>query len=108
MFDKSNEKIELAGGQVGERTLGRDQRAAAGIERPTSELIGGAGEPLRRRRCAGSAQYGPDAGKQLARVERLGHIVVGAELEADDAVGLAVAGGQENEGNGIGAAQFAA
>jgi hypothetical protein len=27
-----------------------------------------------------------DAGEQLARVERLGQVVVGADLEADDAV----------------------
>ena len=34
------------------------------------------------------AQHGADAGDQLARAERLGHIIVGAGLEAADAVAL--------------------
>ena len=41
-----------------------------------------------RRRQRGAPQQRADAGHQLARAERLGEVVVGAQLEADDAVQL--------------------
>ena len=50
--------------------------------------------PRRRR-----AEHGADARHELARRERLGHVVVGAELETDDAVALVAAGGQEDGGD---------
>src|SRR5262249_51352156 len=34
----------------------------------------------------GAAQHGLHAGRQLARIERLGHVVVGAQLQPGDAV----------------------
>src|ERR1700678_3640713 len=40
-------------------------------------------------------QDGPDAGQQLARIEWLGKIVVGADLEADDAVDVFAARRQQ-------------
>jgi len=61
-----------------------------------------------RHNGADAPQDGADAGEELTRIERLCHIVVGAELEADNAVGLAVAGGEEDERDGVAAAQFAA
>ena len=58
------------------------------IERPAGELVG----PLRvgavGTRVVAAAQHGADAGQQLARVERLAEIVVGAHLEPDDALDL--------------------
>ena len=39
-----------------------------------------------RRGRRGAAQHALDARQQLARIEGLGHVVVGAHLEADDAV----------------------
>ena len=39
------------------------------------------------------------AGDELARVERLGQVVVGADLEADDLVDVLVAGGQHQDRN---------
>ena len=39
------------------------------------------------------------AAHQLAQPERLGQVVVGAELEADDLVDLVVAGGQDEDGH---------
>src|SRR5262249_62345874 len=33
-------------------------------------------------------QHGADARKQFAQIERLGHIVVGAKLEADDTIDI--------------------
>ena len=35
-----------------------------------------------------SPQQGPNAGDEFARAERLGEVIVGAEFEADDALGL--------------------
>ena len=50
----------------------------------------GAGAPV------GAAQDRPDPRDELGRRERLGEVVVGAELEAEHAVDLAVARGQED------------
>ena len=51
---------------------------------------------LGRRRAVGAAQHGLHPRDELGRGERLGEVVVGAELEAEDAVDLAVAGGEED------------
>ena len=47
-----------------------------------------------------AAEHGVDARGQLARVERLGQIVVCADLQAHDAIHVLAAGGQENDGDG--------
>ncbi len=52
--------------------------------------------PGRGPRC-GAAQDDVDAGHQLARAERLGDIVVAADLEPEHAVDLLVAGRQEQD-----------
>ena len=44
-----------------------------------------------------AAQHGVDAGQQLARVEGLGQVVVGADLEADDAVDVLALGGEHDD-----------
>ena len=46
----------------------------------------------------GAAQDGLDAGDQLARIEGLGDIVIGAQLQADDLVHIVVAGGEHDDG----------
>jgi hypothetical protein len=51
---------------------------------------------LLRRFCCASPQDGPDAGDQLARRERLGNVVVGAQFEAHHAVYFVAAGRQEH------------
>src|SRR6266545_2936100 len=51
--------------------------------------------PVALRRALRATQHGLDPGDQLARAERLGHVVVGAELQAEDPVDLVVAGGEE-------------
>ena len=56
-----------------------------------------AGQVLARRLRARAPQDDVDAGDQLARAERLGHIVVAAHLEAEDAVDLLVARRQEQD-----------
>ncbi len=52
---------------------------------------------LRRTRRAAPAQDAAHARDQLARRERLGDVVVGAELEADDAVDLVAARSEEDD-----------
>jgi len=59
------------------------------LQRPPTE--GPAAQRLLRPGAPGvirPAQDGADAGQQLTRVERLGEVVVGAELQADDAIRL--------------------
>ena len=48
------------------------------------------------RGCRRAAQNRPHADRELARRERLRHVVVGAELEADDPVGLLAARRQQD------------
>src|SRR5512135_697571 len=51
---------------------------------------------LGRGYLAGTAQYGADVGDQNVRLERLGQIIVGSQLEPQHLVELAAAGRQEN------------
>ena len=44
-----------------------------------------------------AAEERPDPGRQLAQAERLRHVVVGAELEADDLVELRVLGREHDD-----------
>jgi hypothetical protein len=44
-----------------------------------------------------AAQDGLDARHQLAGIERLGQVVIGAELEADDLVDVLAAGRQHDD-----------
>ena len=55
-----------------------------------------------------AAQDRLDAAHELARGERLGDVVVGAELEAEDAVDLVAARGQHDDGDVGGGAQVRA
>ena len=58
-------------------------------------------------RSVGSAQHGPDAGDELARAERLGQVVVGTELEAEQLVELVVARREHDDRDRRVAAQLA-
>ncbi len=55
-----------------------------------------------------AAQHRPDAGHQLAVAERLGDVVVGAELQTDDLVDLGVPGGDHDDRHGAALAQATA
>jgi len=50
--------------------------------------------------CGGAAADGADAGEELAGIEGLGEVIVGAHLEADDAVDVFAAGGEEEDAVG--------
>ena len=48
-----------------------------------------------------AAEHRMDAGKQFARVEGFGDVVVGAELKTDDAVDVLAAGGEHDDGRHV-------
>jgi hypothetical protein len=50
---------------------------------------------------AGTAQHGADPGRQLLQAERLGHVVVAADGEPGDLVGLGVLRGQEDHRDAV-------
>ena len=63
--------------------------------------VGGRGGVEVGRQRARAAQHRADAGEELARHEGLGEVVVGAHLEADDAVHILAARG-EHQDRGVG------
>ena len=75
---------------------GQIQHDVAGTDR-----LGGLERPV------GPAQDGPDAGHELARAERLGQVVVGTELEAEQLVELVVTGREHDDRDRRVAAQLA-
>ena len=83
--DESGEEFEFGAGQAHLFALGRRQRPVWNIERPAVELLLGLVGRIRSR--------GGDAPgeilrprQQLPHIVGLRHVVVGAELEGDDAV----------------------
>ena len=97
MLDEHLHQRELAGRQV-DRRVAVDQRARREVERERPEGDRALGrrrpgrEPLRL-----AAQDGVDARDELARVERLRQVVVGAHLEPDDAVDVLALRGQHDD-----------
>ena len=71
-----------------------EQLAAAGVDRDRAVRAAALRDGRRR---GGAAQDRADAGDQLARVERLREVVVGADLEADDLVDVVVARRQHQD-----------
>ena len=65
-------------------------------------------QQLRQFLAASTPQDGTHPRHQLARGERLGHVVVGAELEPHDAIALLAARGQEDHRDGPARADRAA
>src|SRR5208282_5064591 len=84
------------------------QPAAHQVESPAGEGAARAQLPVRRARLLPAAQDRADAGQELARIARLGQIVVGAEFETDDAVGLLAHGAQHDDGRAVRAGDPAA
>src|SRR5687767_5458443 len=95
------EEGELAGGEV-EDVAGAGRAAGGGVELDVGEAEDGFGAR------AGAADDGTDAGEQFGEAEGFGDVVVGAAVEAFDAVGDRVAGGDHDDGDvGAGLAQLA-
>ena len=91
VLDQVGEQVELLAGQL-DRRAGDRHLARLRIERDVAEL-----EHLGARRGAGAPQDGLDAGGELARREGLRNVVVGADLEPGDAIGLLVARRQHHD-----------
>src|SRR6266446_1914653 len=95
---QDREQLELLGGEVHRVALHADLEAVA-VDLELADLhvrllLGVAG--------TGAAGDRADAGEQLARRERLGHVVVGAHLEAEDLVTLLDAAGVHDHGDVLG------
>ena len=78
MLGEEEQQVELDLGQ--RRLLAVDEHAAGGaidLERAEAQRLGA---PIRLR--VEAAEHGVDAGDQLGRGERLDHVVVGAEAQA--------------------------
>src|SRR5471032_672437 len=89
------EQIEFGAGQF-QRGAGP---CGAALFRPHGQLadLQRAGRRGVLRHSLRAAQDGADARRQLARRARLGHVIVGAQFQADDAVGVVAAAGQHQD-----------
>ncbi|MNN01226.1 hypothetical protein D3C81_1138370 [compost metagenome] len=95
------EQLELAVGQRGFAAVAVDQAAAVDVQQPVGEalVVGAYGRTGggRAARMAHAAHQVLRPRHQFARVDRLAHVVVGAAFEADDAVDVVVAPGDEDD-----------
>ena len=92
------QQVELLGGEVDRLAVDRDL-APRDVDRDTVE--GQLLAALRRRRLAPmAAQDRLDPGQQLGAAERLGDVVVGTDLEPDDAVDLVALGREDDHRRG--------
>ena len=99
VVDKGGEQVEFAGGQP--HLLARPARTVRGStdrgsSRRTAPRRDGAG-PGSPVRGSHAPQHAFDPRQQFAQMERLWQIVVGAHLEADDAVDRLAAAGQDDD-----------
>ena len=88
------EQVELLARELERRAVER-RAAGAGSSRSAVDLDRRVGR--RRRVAAAAPQHGADARDHLGRAERLDDVVVGAELEPDDPVGLGPARGEHDD-----------
>jgi hypothetical protein len=100
MLEQRLEQEVLVAGQVERLAAEQDTR----LVRAQFEACSSGRCSLRRQ----SPQHDPDARHQLARGKRLGDVVIGADFQADDAVDLVAARGQENHRHVRELAQLAA
>ena len=89
---EGGEEVELARAQV-ELALADGGLPPTRVDPQRAHLHG----PAAARHDVGPPQDRLDPGDERPRVERLGHVVVGAELEADDRVDVVVAGGEHED-----------
>ena len=96
MGQEGDEQAELGRGERHHGAFGIGQPALERIELPALEFVERVLVGRRRRLLGRAAQHRADARDQLARLERLDHVVVGADLEPDDAVGRLAPGGEQD------------
>ena len=106
------EQLELDVGEI-ESDAAAEGGAGAGVEFDSGdgEVANGGGLGgsafARCGNSGGAAKNGADAGEQLAGIEGLGEVVVGSDFEADDAVNIFAARGEEDDADLGGCAQAA-
>ena len=88
------EEVELFGGEGDGLAVAQDG-AGGGVDFEVGDREAAVG----RGWVAGAAEDGLDAGDELAGAEGLDHVVVGAELQPEEAVWLAAAGGEHDDGD---------
>src|SRR6476659_1397418 len=93
MLEEAGEEVELLARELDQHTADRHLVGVA----PQDDLA--RGEYLLLVPALGTAEDRLDPSRQLARRERLRDVVVGAELEAGDAVRLLVAGSEHDDRN---------
>src|SRR5262249_3966925 len=88
VVDEGGEEIELAGGEPHLAAVGRDQLARREVEMPAGKARArtGAARLVLLRAHGGAPQHAFYACQELAQMEGLRQVVVGAHLEADDAI----------------------
>ena len=98
-FGQEAQEVELLGGEL-DRSVGDQHFAPARVDGHRTGL-----HDLGRSGAVDPAQHRLDASDELGGGERLGEVVVAAELEAEHAVDLAVARGEEDHRDLRGLAQ---
>ena len=93
-LDEDPEQAEFGVGQRHHEAIVGDQLAQDAVQAPVVEADVGA---LFGAVIAHPAQNGLDACHQFPWFERFGHVVVGAQFQADDAVGGLAAGGEHQD-----------
>src|SRR5512138_3704163 len=101
------EQVELQAGQLNGRFCRRD-RTALQVHEQTAGSAQEYGWFFFCSIALSAAQHGFDARHQLAHAERLGDVVVRADLEPDHTVNLFAAGGDHDDRHAAGLAQLAA
>jgi hypothetical protein len=93
VLDEHAEQLELLHRRL-ERLAGPRHEAAIDVHLDVSDL-----DDLLLRRCGRRRppKHGPQAGDELGRAERLRHVVVGAELEAEHTIPLLTGCGQHDD-----------
>ena len=86
------------------RAVRADRSSVHGPKR--DHAVVGRGDAWRRALRA-PAQHRMDARHEFARIEGLGQVVVGADLQADDAVHVVALGGEHDDGHGLACARAA-
>jgi hypothetical protein len=90
-FGQRKQQVELVRGQCARLAVDAHQpRAAVDGEPAEAQLVAG-------RLRAAPAQQGAHAGQQFARLERLRQVIVGADLQPDDAVERVALGGKHQD-----------
>src|SRR5207244_9557914 len=98
--EKELQELELLRSQL-EGPTSNGGLVVVGIDLDRAAGEAALGRRLRRRGNRRTPELGPDARHELPHRERLGHVVVGAQLQASHLVGLGVLGSQHDDGDGL-------